>query len=36
MPKIVDDTFGERIEAGPNDSTEDEKELRSKINRANL
>ncbi len=28
MAKVIDDRFGERIAAGPNDSSEDEREKR--------
>ena len=33
MSKIITDKFGERTEAGPNDSSEEEKEIRRGINR---
>lgn len=33
MSKIINDRFGERMKAGPNDSDEDEKEKRRELAR---
>lgn len=34
MAGIINDKFGERMEAGPSDSDEDEKKKRRKVNRS--
>lgn len=31
MKKVIFDRYGERVKAGPNDSTEEEKELRQMV-----